>query len=633
MYNRLSMKKLLLLVLILTVHQGNSFCQDNSPFTRAQKLQRTLAYSDAIPLYLKALDQDPSKPEALRGIGECFRLTNQTEQAETYYRKLVNGGKGVEPNDKLRLAQMMMANANYAEAQQYFTDYSSTASADERAKNQLEAIHMLDSFLKDSLRYKITNGKFNSTNSDFSPARFADGFVFVSSRGRGGMKDKTHSWTGDPFLSLFYAKGSLEQISNVAPFAEELKSEYNDGPACFSAKGDEMFLTRNNSKSLNRNDKTARLKIVVSKLENGKWSEAADLPFNRAQYNTAHACLSIDGKRLYFASDMPGGSGGMDIYYSDRIESTWSDPVNIGKHINTSGNEAFPYMGPDGLLYFSSDGWPGLGGLDVFKIDLNTSEKPRNAGYPINTHKDDFGLWFSTDMKYGMLSSNRKGGNGDDDIWMLEFINKLVIYGTVADKETLVPIPNAPVVLKDSSGNVVATAVTDANGKYSLEGEFNMDYSVSSNSDGWFAGSKDFSTKGINNDSMEVNLLLEKIIINKPIVLENIYYDLDKWNIRPDAAIELDKLIKILNDNPKIVIELGSHTDSRAPDSYNMTLSDRRAKSAADYIVKKGGIDPSRITGKGYGETMLVNQCKNKVRCSEAEHQKNRRTEFKVVSQ
>jgi len=491
----------------------------------------------------------------------------------------------------------------------------------------------LDSFLKDSVRYKITNGKFNSANSEFSPVRFADGFVFVSSRGRGGINDKTHSWTGDPFLSLFYAKGSLEQISNVAPFAEELKSEYNDGPVCFSAKSDEMFLTRNNSKTPLRNDKTARLKIVVSKLENGKWTEAADLPFNRAQYNTAHACLSIDGKRLYFASDMPGGSGGMDIYYSDRIESTWSDPVNIGKQINTSGNEAFPYIGPDGMLYFSSDGWPGLGGLDVFKMDLNSAEKPRNAGYPINTHKDDFGIWLSADMKYGMLSSNRKGGVGDDDVWKIEFINKLVIFGTVADKETLTPIPNAPVYLKDSSGNTVATAVTDADGKYTIEGDFNMDYIISSNPDGWFAGSKDFTTKGLTNDSLEVNLLLEKIIINKPIVLEKIYYDLDKWNIRPDAAIELDKLITILNDNPKIVIELGSHTDSRAPDSYNMSLSDRRAKSAADYIVKKGGIDSSRITGKGYGETMLVNSCKNKVRCTEAEHQKNRRTEFKVVSQ
>ncbi|MFM7822459.1 MAG: tetratricopeptide repeat protein, partial [Bacteroidota bacterium] len=276
------MKKLFILIVFSALIHGELFSQDNSPLTRAQKLQRTLAYSEAIPLYMKALDQNPDKPEALRGIAECFRLTNQTEQAETYYRKLVKGGKGVEPNDKLRLAQMLMSNANYAEAQQYFTEYSSAATADERAKNQLEAIHMLESFLKDSVRYKISNGKFNSSNSDFSPARFSDGFVFVSSRGRGGVNDKTHSWTGDPFLSLFYAKGSLEQISNVAPFAEELKSEYNDGPACFSAKGDEMFLTRNNSKLPFRNDKTARLKIVVSKLENGKWTEAADLPFNRA---------------------------------------------------------------------------------------------------------------------------------------------------------------------------------------------------------------------------------------------------------------------------------------------------------------------------------------------------------------
>ncbi|MFM7176557.1 MAG: OmpA family protein [Bacteroidota bacterium] len=626
------MKKLFLLVIITAMIHGDLFSQDNSPFTRAQKLQRTFAYSEAIPLYLKALDQNPDKPEALRGIGECFRLTNQTEQAETYYRKLVTGGKGVESNDKLRLAQMLMANANYTEAQQYFTEYSTTTSADERAKNQLEAIHMLDSFLKDSVRYKISNGKFNSSNSDFSPARFSDGFVFVSSRGRGGVNDKTHSWTGDPFLSLFYAKGSLEQISNVAPFAEELKSEYNDGPACFSAKGDEMFLTRNNSKLPFRNDKTARLKIVVSKLENGKWTEAADLPFNRAQYSTAHACLSIDGKRLYFASDMPGGSGGMDIYYSDRVESSWSNPVNMGKQVNTSGNEAFPYIGPDGSLYFSSDGWPGLGGLDVFKIDLNSSEKPRNAGYPINTHKDDFGVWFSADMKYGMLSSNRNGGAGDDDVWIFEFINKLVIYGTVADKETLTPIPNAPVVLKDSTGNIVATAVTDADGKYAFEGEYNMDYSISSNPEGWFAGSKDFTTKGISNDSLEVDLLLEKIIINKPIVIENIYYDFDKWNIRRDAAIELDKLVVILKDNPKIVIVLGSHTDSRGSDAYNEILSQRRAQSAVDYIVKIGGISQDRISAKGYGETILVNRCKNDIPCSAAEHQQNRRTEFKVVS-
>jgi outer membrane protein OmpA-like peptidoglycan-associated protein len=488
--------------------------------------------------------------------------------------------------------------------------------------------------LKDSVRFSVQQSPLNTPNSDFSPSKFADGFVFVSSRERGGVKEKTHSWTGDPYLSLFYAKGSLTNNPNISPFADELRSDYNDGPVVFGPKGDEMFLTRNNSKLPFRNDKTARLKIVLSKLVDGKWAVPVDLPFNRAQYNTAHACISPDGKRLYFSSDMPGGSGGMDLYYSDRDGMIWSEPVNLGKKINTAGNDVFPYIGPDGKLYFSSDGWPGLGGLDIFKTELeNQTENPVNAGYPVNTHKDDFGIWISNDQTQGLISSNRKGGKGDDDIWSIDFVNKIVIYGIVAEKETRIPIPNATVYLKDSLGNVVGTDVTDGQGNYSIKGDFNMNYVVSTNPDGYFAGSESFSTYGATNDSLRVDILLEKIIINKAIVLENIYYDLDKWNIRPDAAQELNKLITILKDNPKIVIELSSHTDSRAPDFYNMILSDRRAKSAAEYIIKTGGIDASRITGKGYGESMLVNKCKNNVYCTEPEHQQNRRTEFKVLSQ
>jgi outer membrane protein OmpA-like peptidoglycan-associated protein/tetratricopeptide (TPR) repeat protein len=619
----------LLLFCVVTVSYG----QDNSPLAKAQKLEKSLAFSDAIPLYLKALDKDADNEKAIRGIAECYRMTNQTEQAEMYYRKLVQANLAT-PADKLRLAQVLMTNANYSDAQKYFSEYSSTASNDERAKNQLEAISRLDVFLKDSVRFSVSQAPLNTANSDFSPSKFADGFVFVSSRERGGVREKTHSWTGDPYLSLFYAKGSLNSNPNISPFADELRSEYNDGPAVFGPNGDEMFLTRNNSKLPFRNDKTARLKIVFSKLVDGKWSEPVDLPFNRAQYNTAHACMSPDGKRLYFASDMPGGSGGMDLYYVDRDGMVWSEPVNLGKSINTAGNDVFPYIGPDGKFYFSSDGWPGLGGLDMFKADLeNQTEDPVNAGYPVNTHKDDFGIWISADQTQGLISSNRKGGSGDDDIWSIDFVNKMVIYGVVAEKQTRIPIPNAMVYLKDSLGNVVGTDVSDDQGNYSIKGDFNMNYVVSTNPDGYFAGSEAFSTYGATDDSMRVDILLEKIIINKPIVLDNIYYDLDKWNIRPDAALELNKLITILKDNPKIVIELSSHTDSRAPDFYNMILSDRRAKSAAEYIVKTGGIDPARITGKGYGESMLVNKCKNNVYCTEPEHQQNRRTEFKVLSQ
>ena len=609
------------------------FAQETGPLAKAQKLQKTLAYSEAIPFYLKVLEKDENNSEALKGVAECYRMTNQTEQSETYYRRFFANGKSIEANDNLRYAQILMANANYTEAQKYFTAYASTATSDERAKNQLESISMLDDLLRDSVRYAVSPGKFNTSNSDFSPVKFADGFVFVSSRGKGGLNEKTHSWTGDPYLTLFYAKGDASTSNTAAPFATELKSDYNDGPACFTAKGDEMFLTRNNSKLPFRNDKTARLKIVVSKLENGKWTEPAEMPFNRAQYNTAHACLSLDGNRLYFSSDMPGGSGGMDIYYVDRNGTAWTDPVNMGKSVNTAGNEAFPYVAPDGMFYFSSDGLPGLGGLDMFKKDLASEAKPINPGYPFNTHKDDFGFWMAPDLTYGLLSSNRKGGSGDDDIWQITFVNKLVIFGLVADKATMEPIPGATVYLKDTLGNVVTTAITDAQGNYALKGDFNTKYVIASNPDGFFAGQKEFSTADLSNDSLRVDLLLEKIIINKPIVLENIYYDFDRWNIRPDAALELDKLVIILKENPKIVIELGSHTDSRGIDAYNIILSQRRAQSAVDYIIKIGGIDAARISAKGYGETMHVNKCKNGTRCTEAEHQQNRRTEFKVVSQ
>lgn len=622
-----------LIAIFLFCASLNATAQDNSPLAKAQKLEKSLAFSDAIPLYLKALDRDSNNEKAMRGIAECYRMTNQTEQAETYYRKLVQANYAT-PMDKLRLAQVLMSNANYSDAQKYFSEYNASATNDDRAKNQLDAISKLDGFLKDSARFNITTAPLNTANSDFSPAKFADGFVFVSSRERGGLKEKTHSWTGDPYLSLFYAKGNLNSNPNISPFAEELRSEYNDGPVVFGPMGDEMFLTRNNSKLPFRNDKTARLKIVFSKLVDGKWSDPVDLPFNRAQYNMAHACLSQDGKRLYFSSDMPGGNGGMDLYYSDRDGMVWSEPVNLGKKINTAGNDVFPYIAPDGKLYFASDGWPGLGGLDIFKAELeNQTEDPLNAGFPINTHKDDFGIWISSDLTHGLLSSNRKGGTGDDDIWSIDFVNKIVIYGIVAEKETMIPVPNATVYLKDTLGNVVGTDVTDEQGNYSIKGDFNTSYVVSTNPDGYFAKSESFNTYNATNDSMRVDLLLEKIIINKPIVLENIYYDFDKWNIRPDAAIELDKLVIILKENPKIVIELGSHTDCRGIDAYNTILSQRRAQSAVDYIVIKGGIESSRISAKGYGETQHVNKCKNNVLCTEAEHQQNRRTEFKVVSQ
>jgi len=628
------MKKLLPLILILMISVKTLTAQDNSPLARAQKLQTTFAYSDAIPLYIKALEKQPENDIALRGLAECYRMTNQTDKAEIYYLKLKGTGKS-DNNDKFYLAKIMMSNGKYPEAKKYFDEYLQKASNDDRAKNSLDAINNLNNFLKDSLMYKIYPLSISSEKADFAPVKLKASVVFISSRGGIYNKQKQHSWTGSPYLSMYQAEGAGKEFKAPAPYASELISDFNDGPVSFSPSGDELFITRNNSKLLSRNDKTSRLKIVYSKLQDGKWMTPSELPFNRAQYNTAHASISPDGKRMYFSSDMPGGKGGMDIYYSERNGDTWGDPVNLGPKVNTPGNETFPFAHTNGILYFSSDGWSGLGGMDIFYTNINDKslKAPVNPGYPFNTHRDDFGTYINEDGKSGYLSSNRSGGRGDDDIYYFEIRQNITVFGTVADKETLEPIAYARVIIRDNTGVEIGSVVADEQGKYSYDAPLDTDLHLASNPEGFFSGSIKTSTKGLTAESLKADILLEKIVINKPIVLDNIYYDLGKWNIRKDAEMELNKLVTILQENPGITIELGSHTDSRAGDDYNLKLSEKRAKSATEYIVKTGNIATSRVVSKGYGETQLVNNCKNGVKCNEEEHQKNRRTEFKVISQ
>ena len=704
----------LLILCLATAH-----AQNNGPAVKADKLYQLFAYHEAIEEYLKVLEKEPGNATAIRNIADCYRMTNNTEKAEVYYGKVVKL-PDAKPIDKFYYAQSLMYNAKYDEAKKYFSEYSAVAASDERAKNSLTALSKLNEFFKDSSRTKISKIMINSDKADFSPVFYREGVVFVSSR-EAGAKDQTHSWTGNAFLTLYYAKGKEAALRSPELFIKEFQSKFNDGPVCFNKEGNEMFLTRNHSSFANKADKVVKLKIVKSKLVEGKWDEPSEFPFNSKEFNTAHACLSADGKRLYFSSDMPGGFGGMDIFYADKTEDGWSAPVNLGNKINTKGNELFPFVNADNTLYYASNGLVGLGGLDIYECLYKDGrwQEPRNMGYPMNTHKDDFGLILDQEGAKGYLSSNRNGGKGDDDIYAVEILKQIVIAGTVTDKKTGKPIEEAEVVLKDEFGKEITKVLTKADGTYEFPVEFDKhytvlaqktgyskeekpvatvnvktsrivvdfqleklsfavegvvsdketgqplegskvvllnpagkeianattaadgyyyfklepesEYRVKAAKTGYFAKSEQVSTKGQKAGVIRKDLPLEKLILNKPIRLDNIYYDLAKWNIRPDAAKELDKLVQILKDNPTIVIELSSHTDCRASDAYNWDLSDKRAKSAAKYIVDVGGIDKARITGKGYGESMLINRCANGVKCSEAEHQENRRTEFKVL--
>jgi outer membrane protein OmpA-like peptidoglycan-associated protein len=707
------------LFLLLCLGSTSGYSQMNGPMVKGDKYFKEFAYANAIVEYEKVLLKSPDDPHALRNIAESYRLINNTVKSEYYYGKIVKL-EDARPVDKFHYAQALMYNAKYAEAKNVFSEYAQTASTDERALNSISAIGRMDEFFRDSSKARITTIQINSDKADLSPVPYNDGVVFVSSR-EYGAKDKTHSWTGNPYLNLYYAKGSESNLRSPELFIKEMESKFNDGPVCFSKDGNEMFLTRNNSSFDNKSDKVVKLRIVHSRLQSGKWSEPVDLPFVNKQYNVAHACLQDDGQRIYFSSDMPGTLGGMDIFYADRTKDGWDKPVNLGNKINTKGNELFPFVNAEKTLYFSSDGQVGLGGLDVYesKYENNQWSDPRNIGYPVNTHKDDFGLVLDKEGFTGYISSNRDGGKGDDDFYFVELFKNIIVEGIVSDKKTGKPIEGAEVALKDREGKEISKVKTTADGHYQYELEFNKDYSlvvgkkdyskesklistfnartthmevnfqlnkleygvegivsdketglpikgatvalldaknkplksvtteqdgyyyfklepetnyrVKGSSEGYFAKSENITTKGKKEGIIKQDLPLEKLILNKPITLDNIYYDLAKWNIRKDAAKELDKLVTILKDNPTIVIELSSHTDCRASDQYNMQLSDKRAKSAAQYIVDKGGIKKERITGKGYGETVLINRCMNGVKCTEAEHQVNRRTEFKVL--
>jgi outer membrane protein OmpA-like peptidoglycan-associated protein len=372
------------------------------------------------------------------------------------------------------------------------------------------------------------------------------------------------------------------------------------------------------------------LKIFKATLLNGEWKDLEEFPFNSDDYSCGHPTLSEDGKTMYFVSDMPGGNGGTDLYVTTVKDGKWTEPVNLGSDVNTGGNEMFPYLHSDGSLYFSSDAHNSMGGLDVFITSHNGTRwlKPENLNYPLNSIKDDFGFSINNDNKTGFVSSSR---SKSDKMYSFEKHSPtFTLYGRARKKATQIPVEGVIVEVTNSATGKVTSVVSDKTGNFKLKLDPESKYNLYCTKFGCFSRTDLISTIGLKySEDFYADFEVEEIVIDKPIVLENIYYDFDKWDIRPDAAAELDKLVRILMDNPKIEIEMGSHTDCRGSDRYNLVLSDKRARAAVLYLISRG-IDATRLTWKGYGETMHVNKCEDGVPCTEVEHQENRRTEFRV---
>jgi outer membrane protein OmpA-like peptidoglycan-associated protein/tetratricopeptide (TPR) repeat protein len=632
--------KLLPLLTILFIVQLNVTAQIN----KANRLFVRYDYTNAIPFYKKVIDKNKKeKIEAMQRLADCYRLTSNFTEAAVWYEKVV-ATPGVDPENFYYYGQALRSNGNSKLALEQFKKFSELKPNDPRGNKFASIIDQTDNWKSIPRKYNVANAdNLNSANSEFSPVFFKNGIMFASDRRTKGEFNKTYGWTGADYLNVFFADAHLQSdttftFSDPKLFSGNVNEPFHDGPASFNKDYSLIFFTRSEKKKGDLDSTrfyTNRLKLYSSVNNGTKWGEVVPFPYNSEEYSVGHPALSGDGNTLYFVSDMPGGQGGTDLYVSKRTSDGWSKPINMGSSLNTSGNEMFPDLHNDSILYFSSNGLPGLGGLDIFRASniRNAWTKPENLLAPLNSPADDFGIIFSSDENAGIFSSNREGGKGYDDLYTLRKVQDSILFaGFVKDKATLQPLANATVFAWNSRTGKVKIMKTDAVGHYSVYVKNGDKLTVKSMSTGFAPDllSMDISSKQPVKEIAPRDLLLSKFKVNQIFRLENIYYDFDKWNIRADASIELDKVVAFMNENSPITIELGSHTDCRGSFKYNERLSERRAESAVDYIVTHG-INKDRITAKGYGEYQLVNKCADGVDCTPEEHQANRRTEVKIT--
>lgn len=618
-------------------------------------------YSKAIDLYEQGWKKKESLHAAER-LAACYNFQNNYEQRESW-AAIAAKWPGSPAGNTLIYAKALQGNSKYSEAKIQYNKYADQDKTLDPALKRmwLQSCDSAVSWMRRPGMFNIHNEKaLNSSKSDWGALNYQGSIVFVSDRmpkakdaehkdkpfikfdGKRGPNKTIYGWTGNPYLRLYTKKGT----DSLALFALRAGTDYHIGPASFTADGQEIYfaLTRipkrldyTHVEILKGKEATVNIEIYSSRKEgSGKWTAVVPFTYNKVnEYSVGDPFISADGQSLYFSSNMPGGNGGTDIYLSKRTDKgDWGLPINL-KEVNTKGNERSPFFDSENNFYFSSDGRVGMGGLDIFHSRLvgDKISEPENLGYPINSPQDDF--CFNTNTtNTGYFSSNRTGGLGSDDIYSFaeqEKVLSLKLQGVVYNKQTKMPLMNAIVTIDKTGGDRLLSVATDSMGKFSFVLQDNTDYGVKGNKTNFRSDERMLSTVGLKKSvTLERHLYLEPILIGKTIRLDNIYYDSDRANVRPDAAVELDKLVKVMKDNPTIWIELGSHTDSKGNDQYNQWLSQRRANSAAQYLIDKG-IFKNRIRAKGYGESRLLNGCTNGVKCTEAEHQLNRRTEFSIL--
>lgn len=740
-----------------------SLMRNNGKKKKADKLYNRMGYMKSVDLYQEIqADKQVTTPSMMVGLADSYRLNGDTEAAEYWYAQYIREAQNAE--DFLHYAQVLQSNGKCEDAIRWYKKYQS-----KKGKTKMTFIENcseLQTFKANEDAIIKNASSLNSPHLDFSPMPYQDKMVFTSSRGIGKMVVHKDNWTKKDFTDLFIAEKTGEyEFSAVKPLSGNTNKKFHDGTATFSPDGATMIFTRNNQKGKSSKD-VINLQLMAAKYKNDNWTDIRPLPFNSKEWNTCHPSLSADGMTLYFASDQEGGFGGMDIYVSKNVNGEWQKPTVLGPEVNSEGNELFPYIDKEGVLYFSSNGHKGIGGLDIFKVKQaikgdNTSWANReNMGHKINSPKDDFGfvrnagsyldkndLGFvkSENNNTGWLTSNRLGGQGGDDIyyWKMKVeeekpskkmicvkdaitgkkISNAIVnviktpfsasfeenwqtdragvfafpilkgenYGMTASKEGYLEesialsaaelmendeyciemkrpkgvlmkgkviidayeslLPGATVSLFNHCTQESQTFISDEFGAFELRLDCDCKYDLSAEKSTFVKEKQAFT---VMNMDCEEGQNIEKVLrlkfptttpaptepslsIEEPlkvgtiIRLDDLYYDYNKDYIRADAAIELDKVVGLMKKYPSLEIEMRSHTDARGSRRYNEDLSDRRARSAMQYLIKRG-VSVNRLTAKGYGENILTNECADGVNCDDRKHQENRRTEIKVTN-
>jgi outer membrane protein OmpA-like peptidoglycan-associated protein len=731
------MNKIKLIIAISSLLIANEVFAQEMTLKKGENYYKTYSYSESIKKYEGITDKTT---EINRRLAESYYNIGKFNKSEEYWAKVV-ADSSKTADDIYRYAAVLAMNKKYQESEKWMTEFNLLAANDKRGQLWVNNKGFYEKLQEEKGLFKIWALNINTEQQDFGTAYFKDKIVFASTRQPVQMIKKEWNWNELPFLDIYVAEiDSNLQFSSYEKFNKDINKKYHEGPATFNEKGDFMAFTRNNYLGKSK-EGVIKLQLYTSEFKDNKWQKPVSMSFNSNEYSVGHASLTQSGDTMYFASDMPGGIGGVDIYRIYRKnDGGWSNPENLGNRINTEGNEMFPFIHPEGMLFFASDGLLGLGGLDVFvsKVSANSFSEPENVGVPVNSNYDDFAFILDKKQESGYFSSNRPEGKGDDDIYNFLLLKPFrfgkLIRGTAMQPDSSV-LSEVLVNLYDDKKNVIGTITTAENGKYEFEAEQDKNYSLdgvknlysggkntadthtdeyvviadlflqkkpqfslyclvsdektgkpldsvkitmSNNMDktvdliltpetgdfyrnlegkklndslsykvtaerkGYLTKIQNYNQKlyregqynihevlNFKMDPVEEGSDLSKIVDVKPI-----YFDLGKHNIRPDAAKELDKIVKVMNENPDLEIELGSHTDCRGTATANMALSDRRAKSSAAYIQARIS-NPKRIYGKGYGESKLINHCEcegnRKVPCTEEEHQQNRRTEFKII--